>query len=76
MKFAFLILGNNFDSKKDRAVIHNGTARIIGVPNIQEAAETARELYKEEGIGCIELCGAFGPEGAKKIIEATDNKFP
>ena len=32
MKFAFLILGNNFDSKKDRAVIHNGTARIIGVP--------------------------------------------
>ena len=35
-----------------------------------------RELYKEEGIGCIELCGAFGPEGAKKIIEATDNKIP
>ena len=76
MKFAFLILGNNFDSKKDRAVIHNGIARIIGVPNIQEAAEAARELYKEEGIGCIELCGAFGPEGAKKIIEATDNKIP
>ena len=42
----------------------------------EQLQPTARELYKEEGIGCIELCGAFGPEGAKKIIEATDNKIP
>ena len=57
MKFAFLILGNNFDSKKDRAVIHNGTARIIGVPNIQEAAGT----YLEEAGHCEGAAAANGP---------------
>ena len=30
----------------------------------------------ENGIDCIELCGAFGAEGARKIIEATENKIP
>ena len=30
MRFAFLIMGK-FDSREDQAVIHNGTARIIGV---------------------------------------------
>ena len=76
MKFAFLILGKNFDREEDQALIHNGTARIIGVPSIQEAAAAARNLYADEGVDCIELCGAFGPEGARKIIEATENKIP
>ncbi len=74
MKFAFLIMGN-FDSKTDRALIHNGTAQIVGVANIYEASEVARELYGE-GIDCIELCGAFGVDGAKEIIKATENKIP
>ncbi|MCB5406456.1 DUF6506 family protein [Thomasclavelia ramosa] len=29
-----------------------------------------------EGVGCIELCGAFGKAGAKTIIEVTENKIP
>ena len=74
MKFAFLISGD-FDSAADRAEIHNGEARIIGVSSIKEAAKIAKELYND-GIGCIELCGAFGEEGAREIIKATDNKIP
>lgn len=74
MKFAFLILGD-FNSAADRAEIHNGEARIIGVSSIKEAAKIAKELYND-GIGCIELCGAFGEEGAREIIKATDNKIP
>ncbi|MDO5388362.1 MAG: DUF6506 family protein [Clostridia bacterium] len=74
MKFAFLIMGE-FDSKKDRALIHNGTAQIIGVANIYEAGTVAKNLY-EYGIDCIELCGAFGADGAKEIIKATENKIP
>ena len=35
----------------------------------------ARELL-EQGVGCIELCGAFGPDGARRIIEATGNRIP
>ena len=74
MRFAFLIMGN-FDCKIDRAIIHNGTAQIVGVANIEDACMVAKKL-KEEGIDCIELCGAFGEAGAKAIIEATGNKLP
>ena len=38
-------------------------------------AAAARELL-EQGVGCIELCGAFGPDGARRIIEATENRIP
>ena len=74
MKFAYLIMDKIFDSKKDKASIHNGVSQIIGVSNIEEAIEVAKNLQKE-GIDCIELCGGFGEEGAKKIIEATENKI-
>lgn len=74
MRFAFLILGD-FNSKTDNAAIHNGDAQIIGVSSIQEAC-TAAEKLCEAGVGCIELCGAFGRDGAKKVIEATGNKIP
>ena len=74
MKFAFLILGD-FRATEDRAEIHHGSARMIGVSTLDEACQAARELY-EEGVGCIELCGAFGPDGARRIIEVTENKIP
>ena len=60
MRFAFLIMGD-FDSNIDKAAIHDGSAQIIGVSDMQQAIEEARRLEKE-GIGCIELCGAFGEE--------------
>lgn len=74
MRFAFLIMGQ-FDDKTDRAEIHNGTAQIIGVANMDAAINVAHELQRE-GVDCIELCGAFGEEGARKIIEATANQLP
>ena len=66
MKFAFLILGD-FRPEADRAAIHGGAAQMRGV--------STRELL-EQGVGCIELCGAFGPDGARRIIEATENRIP
>lgn len=74
MKFAFIIMGE-FDIKCDRASIHEGNAQIIGVSNLNEACVVAQKCY-ENGIDCIELCGAFGEAGAKKIIEATGNRIP
>ena len=73
MKFAFIIM-NNFNSREDRASIHNGAAQIIGVKDIDDAIAVAREL-QADGISCIELCGAFGAKGAKRVIDATDNKI-
>lgn len=74
MTFAFLIMGK-YDEDDKRAEIGGGFASIIGVADLDEAVETAKVLQKE-GVGCIELCGAFGPEGAKAIIDATENKIP
>lgn len=59
---AFLIMHPDFSSRIDRASIHSGDATIIGVSSIDDACCMAVEL-KEEGIGCIELCGAFAEEG-------------
>ena len=59
MKFAFLILGD-FCPETDRAAIHGGAAQMRGVSTLEDACAAARELL-EQGVGCIELCGAFGP---------------
>ena len=74
MTFAYLVMGA-FDSQTDRAAICGGTAQIIGVASVEDAITVAKEL-KEQGISCIELCGAFGPENAKKIIDATGHTVP
>ena len=74
MKFAYLIMDKIFDSSKDKAYIHDGISQIIGVSDIEEACKIAKEL-QAEGIDCIELCGGFREEGARKIIEATENKI-
>ena len=74
MKFAFLIMGP-FHAAEDQAGIHGGGAQIIGVSGMEEAVEAARRLVAE-GVGCIELCGAFGAEGAREIIRATGNRIP
>lgn len=61
--------------QQDKASIHGDAARIIGVSDLEEACKAAVNLY-EDGIDCIELCGAFGEEGAKRVIHATHNKIP
>lgn len=69
MKFAYLIMGAD---ETDQAEIHNGTAQIVGASNIKEAVIAARRLLYE-GVNCIELCGAFGADGARIIIKTTGN---
>ena len=69
MRFAYLIMGH-YDEKVDRAEIGGGKAQIIGVPNIEAACQVAREL-QADGVDAIEVCGAFGEEGAGKLAEAT-----
>jgi len=74
MKYAFLIMGN-YDPQTDHAAIPDKDVEIIGVADITQARDAARRL-SADGVGCIELCGAFGPEGAREIIQATENKIP
>lgn len=74
MKFIYLIMGP-FDSKVDRKSIgKNNNAEIIGVRNLEEAKVVAKSLIGIADV--IELCGAFGKEGANEIIKVTSNKIP
>ena len=71
MRFAFIMMGSF--SREDRTVINEENA-VIGVSSLDEAIAEARALQKE-GVRAIELCGAFGEEGARKIIEATGHRI-
>ncbi len=72
MKFGFIIMGP-FRPETDRAVIADGGARITGVSDIDQACREAVKMY-EDGVECIELCGAFGETGARKVMEAVNGR--
>ena len=67
--------GARFEPERDRAAILDGTAQIVGVPTVEQAARQAERLCRE-GVDCIELCGAFGEAGARAVIAATHNQVP
>ena len=70
-KFAFLLMGKEFDTAKDTAEFETEhmISYIFTVTSFEEALKRA-----EDGVGAIEVCGAFGKEWADKIIAATGNK--
>ena len=67
MKYAFLIMGPYTAADDVWFPENENMTRMIGV---KTAANVAARL-KDEGYEAIELCGAFGEAGARKIIDAT-----
>lgn len=74
MRYAFLIMGN-YHPEKENVSMAKGSVRMIGVSNLEEACQVT-EILVQEGIDCIELCGAFGEKGAKRIIEVSGGRIP
>ena len=74
-KFAFLLMGKEFDTAKDIAVFETEhmISYIFTVTSFEEALKRAVSCA-EDGVGAIEVCGAFGKEWADKIIAATGNR--
>ena len=74
-KFAFLLMGKEFDTAKDTAVFETEhmISYIFTVTSFEEALKRA-VACAEDGVGAIEVCGAFGKEWADKIIAATGNR--
>lgn len=74
MRFAYIIMDDGFNPNNDYEFIGKDKhACIVGVENLEQATDIAIELAND-GVDVIELCGAFGPEGAKTIIDATEGK--
>ena len=68
-KFAFLLMGKEFDTAKDTAVFETEhmISYIFTVTSFEEALKRA-VACAEDGVGAIEVCGAFGKEWADEII--------
>ena len=64
-KFAFLLMGKEFDTAKDTAVFETEhmISYIFTVTSFEEALKRA-VACAEDGVGAIEVCGAFGKEWA------------
>ena len=74
-KFAFLLMGNEYDPPRHQACFETekGISYLCAVRNPEEAKTRALELVRD-GVGAIELCGAFGQELARELIAITENK--
>jgi len=77
IKIAYIFVCPEADSKKHRATVEIPTLSLIavGVKDFDDAANVAKSLV-EDGIQLIEVCGAYGPVGTAKIIEAVGGKVP
>lgn len=75
-KFAFILMSNTYNPEEHQACFDKETMTtcIYTVRSFEEACEKLKTLA-EEGFGAVELCGAFGPEKAQKLIELTGNKI-
>ena len=76
-KFAMIQMGEDYNPEvhKNCFSLQNRESYNLTVRNMEEACELAKKLV-EEGFGAIELCGAFGEENARKLVEVTENKIP
>lgn len=75
--FGFIVRGDGFDPEKDVHVMETPTFKMttIGISSPDQGPEAAQRLVAD-GAQLIELCGAFGPVGTAKIIEAIDDAVP
>ena len=68
-------MGNHYTPEVHKAVFEteNQVTYICTIKNFDEMEDKIKYLV-EEGVGAIELCGAFGKEKADEVVKMTGNK--
>ena len=74
MRYAFIFMNEGLPDV-ERTSVRDGQSEFVGVRSLSEACSAACSLV-DEGVGCIELCGAFGEDGARAVMEATGRRVP
>ena len=76
-KFAFLLMGKEFDTAKDTAVFETEhmISYIFTVTSFEEALKRA-VACAENGVGAIEVCGAFGKEWPTRSLPLRGTRSP
>lgn len=74
-KFALLLMGPQYDPQVHRAAFETEglMSCLYTVRNFEEAKEKILELQRD-GVGAVEVCGAFGPERAEILTQLTQNQ--
>lgn len=75
--WAFIYKSPGCREQDQHAVLMSPQHRSLmyGVGSVEEGCLLAARL-EQEGCKLIELCGGFGAEGAKKVIEAVGGRIP
>ncbi|MDO4174231.1 MAG: DUF6506 family protein [Eubacteriales bacterium] len=70
--FAFLVMSPDHDSSVHHTVMESPMCKsiMIGVKDLDDACAQAKKLVDAGAIKKIELCGAFGKEGAQVVRDA------
>lgn len=76
--WAFIFKSSGCRPEVHKAEMTSDTRRslIYGVETIEEGCALAKKLMDTENCLLIELCGGFGPEGTRRVIEAVEGKIP
>jgi len=76
-KWAFIYTAPGCSEEDQHCVLTSPKHRSLmyGVGSVEEGCRLAARL-EHEGCKLIELCGGFGPEGTKKVIEAVGGRIP
>ena len=76
-QFAFFLMGREYDTGRDRATFETPgmITHIYTVHSLPEACALAAGCAAQ-GVGAIELCGAFGEAGARRVMQATGGRIP
>ena len=74
-KAATIIMGKIYDPEIDKSIYksENFETIIQTVRNFEEAKKYILKLV-DEGVESFELCGAFGKDKTRELIEMTDHK--
>ena len=76
-RFAFFVMSSDYDPDKQHAHFETPGCEslLYGVRDLDQACQLAARLAQEGTIRRIELCGAFGPQGAAAVERAGQGRL-
>ena len=76
--YLFVFRTDGCDPETHRAIISTpeGDTVVVGVSTVEQCCEVARAAREAGTADFIELCGDFGEEGCRRVIEAVGGGLP
>lgn len=75
-KFAFILMGEHYDPQVHKVDFKTAgqISSIRTVCNFDQAL-ALMDTLRQDGYGAVEVCGAFGPDRAQKLIERSNGEI-